>query len=586
MRWAETLEDLLASNATPGTETHGGRSAADLLLDPDRLMRPERLGALAPSRMSASRSLVNKMITEKWSVELASLDIDASARGRAIYRICAGAWTFSFVAYSFEPVLEGRTGRIIGQNWDMAGSLVEGEISDADVETTAVELPKLYAGRATPGTLVWCRSNRSLRLFDHVVDRLADGVQPDLDELWGVGYLMRNTGLDGNGTFGTRSFLALEADHPLRVPYHAQMLAAYLMREFSVDLVEHMARLRNPGAPRLAPELRRCLGLGNGSALGLVFFTNTHPVLIDRWLSLRQRAMVRAAGLPLDDGRGYGDHLAGVLARALRFYAEDPFTYLAFEDPGCITSDLQCALDDLARLRTDVPTAVAGDLLSRLDGVVSAEAWEVVAAALLELIPDQVDELTADAAVHEILQGAPGATVAQMRTLLSTEYAWALRIDMDAPGARAYVWYKSRDAEEPRRGPADEVPDGRNWALDLPGDLQRLDRALAGAPAGETMARFLATRPELRGIAERAQGLGGTLYHSPHMNMLDEAFRPVHIVRFMNAAFHGLDRTVDSQDRNVLGLLFQGAPTRDELESAQEWAYPAKPAGKAKGTAQ
>jgi hypothetical protein len=38
-------------------------------------------------------------------------------------------------------------------------------------------------------------------------------------------YLMRNTGLDGNGTFGTPSFLALEETHPLRHPLAAQMLA-------------------------------------------------------------------------------------------------------------------------------------------------------------------------------------------------------------------------------------------------------------------------------------------------------------------------------------------------------------------------
>lgn len=73
-------------------------------------MRPERLAALAPSRMSASRSLVNLMITERWEISLASLDIDGRAQGTAIYRIRAGEWLFSFVAYWFEPVLEGRTG--------------------------------------------------------------------------------------------------------------------------------------------------------------------------------------------------------------------------------------------------------------------------------------------------------------------------------------------------------------------------------------------------------------------------------------------------------------------------------------------
>lgn len=551
-------------------------TAADLLLDPGRLMRPERLAALAPSRMSASRSLVNLMITERWEISLASLDIDERAQGTAIYRIRAGSWLFSFVAYSFEPVLEGRTGRIIGTNWDMAGALVEGVISPRDVAITRAEMPKLYAGRSTPGSLVWCRSNRSLRLFQDVIDRLAAGRQPDPDELWDVGYLMRNTGLDGNGTFGTRSFLALEPDHPLRVPYHAQMLAAYLMREFSFDLVEHLARLRNPAAPALDPALKRSLGLGNGSAMGLVFFINTHPVLIDRWLDLRQQAIVHAAALPL--AGPHGARLAGLLRRAARFYHEDPFRYEAFETPKIVAADLLTAAAELPATAAATPAATAGDLLVRLDGVICAEAWEVVAAALPELEPGYADALTADAAVSEILAGDAGATAAGLRALLAAEYGWALDTDLAAPGARAMVWYKSRDAEEPRRGPAVEVPPGgRNWALDLPGEIQALDQALAAVASAMTVAEFLAHRPALRAITERVQGLRGRRFHSPHMNMLNASLRPVYLVRFMNAAFHGLDRTVDSVDRNVLGLLFQGAPTRDEIAaSTQDWIYPAK----------
>ena len=84
---------------------------------------------------------------------------------------------FPSVLVRISPV--GRTGRIIGRSWDMMAALVEGPMSEADIDWTRQELPKRYGGRATPQTLIWCRSNRSSRGFNHAVERLAQGLQPD-----------------------------------------------------------------------------------------------------------------------------------------------------------------------------------------------------------------------------------------------------------------------------------------------------------------------------------------------------------------------------------------------------------------------
>ena len=50
--------------------------------------------------------------------------------------------------------------------------------------------------------LILSRANRSLRLFDYVCESLAAGVQPEIDQLKDVGYLMRTTAVYGNGKFG------------------------------------------------------------------------------------------------------------------------------------------------------------------------------------------------------------------------------------------------------------------------------------------------------------------------------------------------------------------------------------------------
>src|SRR5690606_37015998 len=142
--------------------------------------------------------------------------------------------------------------------------------------------------------LCFCRGNRSERIFDHVVDSLAEGRQPTVSLLTSVGYVLRSTAFAGNGLFGMTPFCALGEGHALGEPYHAQMLCAYLMREFAFELIEHIAAARNPAAAKLDRRLKRYLGLGNSAGLGLVPFIANHPQIIHRWRLTHEEALAEA----------------------------------------------------------------------------------------------------------------------------------------------------------------------------------------------------------------------------------------------------------------------------------------------------
>jgi hypothetical protein len=153
---------------------------------------------------------------------------------------------------------------------------------------------------------------------------------------------------------------------------------------------------------------------------------------------------------------------------------------------------------------------------------------------------------------------------------------------MERPGARTYIWYKSAEAEEPRRGIRDEGVQHHDLALDLPGDIQALSRDLEAEHGDELVATFLIRHPRHRATIERIFALELLRYHSPHMNMLSEDFVPAPIIRLVNAAFFGLDKTCDvanSLNRWIRGVLFHGAPTRDDLPGGGDarWYYPAEP---------
>jgi hypothetical protein len=555
---------------------------------PAFVMRPERLAAMQPSRLSLSRAFALRLLREGWRIHIRRFDIDAEARGTAVYEVVAPTRSFTFCAFSVPPQRGGRTGRIIGRAWDMQGALIEGPPDEAAIEVTRRELPKLYQGRATPGTLVWCRSNRSMRVFDGTVAALAEGRQPDVPTLATSCYLMRNTGLDGNGTFGTRSFLTYEADHPLRGSLDAQMLTAVLMREFAADLAECLARHRGGArAVPLAPEIRRFLGVGNGSALGLMLFVNNHPRLIHHWIAAREEAIALAKALPLAAGDARILALRDEVARAARFRREDRMRYEGFASSAQIASELEVVGAELAALHATglvegraaaYPLAALAD---SLEGRLHPETVETLLSLMIELVPEEADRLRGELVVSEELAVEPAMRCGELRALLQEEHGWALAIDMTAPGARRYVWYKSVTAEEPRRGPVEELPQGaHNLGLDIPTLCQALEAELAARPPAQRVSRLLLDRPDLRGMVARIQGLRGLPYHAPHANIMGEDFRPAHVVRLLNAAFHGIDKTRDFLDRNLRGVLLHGAPTAADIAAGATgpWFHPAEPA--------
>lgn len=549
------------------------------------MMRPERLAAVQPSRISVTRALMNRMLRERWDVSIQRFDIDASGEGTVIYSIRSPRQEFSFIAFSRPPRRKARTGRIIGQSWDMMGTLNEGPATEADIASARGELPKLYRGRATPNALVWCRANRSMRIFDQTLDALAAGRQPDIDALAEVCYLMRNTGLDGNGTFGTRSYPSLGPDHDLGGPLQAQLLTAYLMREYSCDLVEHLARLRSDTAVPLDPAIRSYLGVGNGSALGLIFFVHRHPKLIGSWIGAREQAIALARGLRLDRRDARVATLLEFVRRAVTFRRQDRMRYEIFASSEEVADDLETvaeALSDyiatgLVQGRSEAFPLDA--LARRFEAELRPEAAETFLSLLVELVPEEADRLAAGIAGADEVTVCAAETCGDLARFVRRDYGWALETDMSSPEAYRYVWYKSESAEEPRRGAREEVPEALDLGLDICGGLQSLVADLSGEDGDLPVSRFLMKHPKHRYLVARVQTLRDLEYHTPIANINAEDFTPIHLVRLLNAGIHGIDKTRDFLRRNLRGVLYHGAPGPDDIRAGREgmWAYPAEP---------
>lgn len=554
------------------------------LADPTVVMDPRNLGAMQPHRLSASRSFMSKMIREGWRIEREVFELDRSGNGRARYSVSTPGGSLTFIAFMREPSGKNRTGRIIGTSWDMIGALIDGVATHEQVERTAQEMPRLYEGRATSGTLVWFRSNQSLRIFQDVRHALASGQQPDPKDLRRVGYLMRNTGLDGNGTFGTIPFAALPENHPLAVSYHAQMLSAYLMRELSVDLVEELAHLDAPHtAVRLDPSIKRLIGVGNGSALGLAMLFYNRPILvhsyISAYLSVVEQVLTDAT---LSSPKNLAI-LENHLARTIAYRSFLKTTYRFF------TSNMEIAAD-LRRIRAKVRAAIRGEvhpshgttvlaaIHRQASRQVSKEALHSFNTLLMELAPESLIRVAADQLrFDERLDLDPRTPLSEVRSALVAHYRWALDLPLNHPEHRDRVWYQSRAAEEPRSGPREEVPDAHELIQSYPDAARRLLQEIDAAEDNACVGDLIFAHPDLEYITRLVLSLRDKPYAIAHADPHDAEFVPVWLIRFVNSFVHGLDRTEDYMGRDVRGIIFEGAPFRDEIQDADGatwwWSY-------------
>lgn len=536
---------------------------------------PTALAALQPSRLSTTRLLIEQMRQERWRITVAKFDLDSVGAGEAVYRVDTGRGVMDLVIFAKEPKRDGRTSRIIGGTWDLTAALIEGPVTEAQISLTREEMPKLYEGRGCEGTLVWCRSNRSLRVFDYVVAALASGRQPSAAALTHVGYLLRNTGLDANGTFGTKPFFAYEERHPLAAPFFPQMLTAYLVRQFSIDLADHLAAAASPEtAVRMDRNIARSIGLGNGSGLGLILWATNHPRFIDNWLSVRARALDAARSALLT-----AEHLPDLESRlrdAQGFRAQDPMRYHIIRSSAEIANDLESILQTMAVIVAEGRSLSGEELLQRLP-IVCPEALDCVAMAILDSMPDLVSFDWRDLVVDEEAAFDATMSVATLRRLTEQVYEWLDEWPSD-PRDRPYVWYRSIAGEEPRRGLRHEVPEGTfDLSVDLMAEREELRAACATQPPDATVGSLVRSHPRLRRSATRVQVASDLTFGPLRMDMKSADFHPSQIIAFINVAVFGLARARDALDRNILGVMYLGAPLRDELATTHDWWTPAVP---------
>jgi hypothetical protein len=548
------------------------------LRPPEQVMRLERMGSFFPTRLSFMPTLIRRMRSDGWRLDRPRVELDPDGFGHAVYRVSCSGRSYSLIAFSQPLEPERRTDRVIAEAWDASFVLFDGMPGEEDIARLALGAPRQEAARYRPTELVLSRANKSVRFFDHLVDRLACGRQPEIELLRKVGYLMRTTAVYGNGKFGIADRARI-ADRPeLSGPFRAEMLTIYLIRCFTLDLVEHVARRR--GGASFAPlnaTLKRHLGIGNATGLGMAPFLASHPILIHNWIAARETALARVRSLAAADPARI-DRFLELLARASRHVDE-----WAVEDARqsrrieVLRTELAAMRRLLAAGEVALSAADPWDRLYRtVENGFSLEAQELTVSLLIELYPELVDALADTMASRAETIFEPAMRVGELRAILHRQYLWALGIDLDEPDQRRLFWYVSEEKLEPRLGDRFAEPGAeREMPLAIAMAAQALAAALRDREEGESVAEFLVPRPELRSIVRRVQTIARHPYGEIYDNLVSAACLPIDLLR-CKLSFFGASKFDPKSDRWTRITLYQGAPLPDELgrPGADDWCFP------------
>ncbi|MBO9467893.1 hypothetical protein J7443_21865 [Tropicibacter sp. R15_0] len=544
---------------------------------PETVMTLSRLGSLHQCRLSFMRQLTRRMAREGWAFTRRLFQIDAQGVGHAVYTAQGPERAYSLIAFAHDLPPDMRSDRVIATAWDATFTLFDGIPSAADIQELSKNVPLQEAGRVSESSLSVSRANRSVRLWEHVVDALSKGQQPAKAQLDAVGYLMRTTAVYGSGKLGAAD-REMTAQRPeTQAPFQVEMLSVFLTRWFVRDLVEHMAQQRGGDtAVPLDPALAQDLGIGNSTGLGMAPYIVNHPVLFNNWITARERAIAKVRALPSatpEQVALFRDLVTRSQTLVARWRSEHPLQIVKLSK---LTGDMAALQTWLAAMDLS-ENAPWNRLMLWAEDVLSEEGQELIASLILEPYGDLVDALGAEMADSSgafIIDGA--MPIGTIRELIRTSFGPLLDLDWSARENCARAWYVSEEKLEPRLGERFEEPVADYEQPLAPArDAAAALATLSSWQADTPVADFLAQHPEHRHTIRRAQIAQTAPYGEIRSNTIGADVLPIDMLR-AKLSFFGVTRFDPRSDRWVRVNMYSGAPYPQDLNPANAdlWVYP------------
>ncbi len=545
------------------------------LRDPKILMKLSKLGSFHQSKLSFLRSFLNEF--KDWEYRRDLFNLNQNGYGRAVYSFSKNNRTYSLICFANEIKDEERSDRVIATKWDAAFTLHDGIPTDQDIDRLANEVPKQEVGRLSYKELTLSRANKSLRLFNYVVDCLSNGQQPDVNNLSKVGYLYRTTAVYGSGKFGLADRFRIKNRDEILGPFRLEMMLVYLVRQFTFDQVNHIAKNKNPGlAVQLDPNICRNLGIGNSTGLGMAPFIVNHPELLNNWIFARETALKKIRQIEKVSNKDFNifkDCLIKSLKNVTSWHTESEYQNNKIKS---LLNDLEKFIDFLNKGSLENKPFLFNEIYTWIEDNLNDECIEYIVSMMMEPYDNIVNPLLKNMSADEELSfNIPiDRTVEELRSIIEKNYPDILKIDFSKNENNQNFWFISKNKEEPRL--ADRYKDhGSNLEqpLAIARDIKKLYEILFISKNSLTIGKFLMDHNEYRHVVRRVFITEKFPYAEIQDNIIGSNLMPIDMLR-LKLSFFGALKFDPRSDKWLRICMFQGAPLPNELKSFDShWVY-------------
>ena len=545
------------------------------LRDPSVVMKLSRLGSFHQSKLSFLRSFIREF--KQWNYKRNLFDLNKNGYGTAIYSFEKNGRNYSLVCFAQHIELHERSDRVIATKWDAAFVLHDGVPTKKDIDRLRDNVPKQEIGRVSYKELTLSRANKSVRAFEHVVESLSQGRQPDKDLLSKVGYLYRTTAVYGSGKFGLADRFRIKDRKEICGPFRLEMMLVYLVRQFTFDQVNHIAKSKNPNkAIKLDEDIARNLGIGNSTGLGMAPFIVNHPTLLHNWIYCREKALKEIRSIEnvyIDDFNLFKDCFDKSKLSINTWLTDSQFQI----------NKIKSLKSDLSKFtqyqESDCSTKINylwNQIYIWVEKNLGEECIEYIVSMMMEPYDKIVDPLINNMSSEEekYFNIPAHRKVSDLKIIIENNYKSIVEIDFKKKNSTANFWFISKNKEEPRvANRYEESGSELEQPLAIARDTKLLYEKVLKAKQTNTVAEFLLNNDDVRHVVRRAFIVEQFPYSEIQDNTISATLVPIDMLR-LKLSFFGAVKFDPRSDKWLRINMYQGAPLPHEMKLSNDtWVY-------------
>ena len=545
------------------------------LRDPNTIMKLSRLGSFHQSKLSFLRSFLNEF--KDWEYKKDLFNLDPLGHGEAVYSFKKNKRIYSLVCFANKIKDEERSDRVIATKWDAAFALHDGIPTKKDIARLKNEVPKQEVGRLSFKELTLSRANKSLRVFNHVIEKLSEGKQPDLDLLSKVGYLYRTTAVYGSGKFGLADRFRIKNREEINGPFRLEMMLVYLVRQFTFDQVNHVAYHKNPKkAVKLDEKTCKNLGIGNSTGLGMAPFIVNHPTLLNNWILSRETALKKIReikNVETKDSNLFIECIKKSVTNVTSWNTDSEYQKKKIKS---LINDLEKFLIFIDKNFNFSKEYPFNKIYLWLEKECKDECIEYIVSIMMEPYNNITEPLVKKMSSDEdkYFNIPTHRTTKELRGIIENKYLNILEINFKKKENNQNFWFISKNKEEPRLADRfEENGSELEQPLAIARDIKKLYEMLLITKDSLSIADFLSTNSEFRHVVRRAFIVEKFPYSEIQDNTISKNIMPIDMLR-LKLSFFGALKFDPRSDKWLRICMFQGAPLPHELKNYDDqWVY-------------